>query len=198
MNEYVLKIDTLSRSGLKSFNGPILNVETYEYHTDEVKRYESISNLKQPPIFSMDGKLVAFIRTNQSTIEIFDAESELSVISISCDAQNIEFSPLGRYLITWSRPGKSSGDEMADPNLHIWSIADGSIAISFYQKVAKKDVIQWTSDEMFMFYKVTNEVHIYNGINLSAGIINRVVHKGFSVFKSSITSNPSNYLIMYF
>lgn len=191
-----MQINTLSRSGFKSYAGPLTD-ESGLNHRLQFDDSSLITALKQPPVFSKDGKFIALLRNSSSTVDIQDCsgDTRTSKCELPCpEAQVIEFSPRGTYVIVWSRPTKpsSDGETSTTGNLQIWRVADGTLAIAFFQKVSKRDVVQWTEDERLMFHLVTNEVQIFAGDDIGRGIIAKVHHKGVTLFKASPVSNPAH------
>jgi uncharacterized protein with WD repeat len=106
------------------------------------------------------------------------------------DAQSIDFSPLGTYLVTWS-PRSQLKSESETPNMKIWRVSDGEMVAGHCQKVNKKDAIQWNDDESFFFKLVTNEVQIFDGRNIKEGFITRVHKKGLSQFSAAPSAQPA-------
>jgi len=181
-----MQINTLSRSGFKCYVGPTTDEQGVN-HRIQVNEASAISALKQPPVFSKDGKFIALMRNSSQGIEIHDCGTSSSARLLVCElicpeVQSVEFSPRSTYAITWSRDG----------NLQIWRVVDGLLMISFSQKISKRDVVQWTEDERLMFHQVTNEVQIFAGDDLSRGIVAKIHHKGLTLFKASPSSNPAH------
>ena len=183
-----MKINTLSRSGFLAYQGPIVD-ESYEHVIQPVSSINQLTGIKLSPILTNDGKISAFVLSNK--VVVFDTTVEQSLFTIEClELQFVEFSSIGNYLITWSRSIKST-KENPEPNHHIWNMKDGSLTMSFFQKTHKKDVIQWSTDDKYMFHQVTNEIRIYNGDDLTLGIISKVQHSGFILYKVSAVLNNS-------
>ena len=199
-----MKVNTLSRSGFKVYDAPKFDTEpdtsfAINYRIELTDKLCSFPTLTQAPIFTNDGKKAAFVRGRNMAIEIFNCETDTLIYEIPCvDAQNVDLSPLGNYLITWSRPTKpANGEETVEGNLKIWDTKNGTVVISFSQKIAKNDIIQWTNDEKLMFHSVSNELHIYDAENLGKGILNKVLHKGFTIYKVSSLSSPNVHIALF-
>ena len=94
-----------------------------------------------------------------------------------------EFSPLGTFVVTFTRPVKGSATDAGEGNLKIWRVSDGSIQGAYHQKVLKKDVIQWDKSESVCMRIVSNELHVLRGQATLEGIIGKLYHKGCSQFK---------------
>ena len=80
----------------------------------------------------------------------------------------LNFSPLGTYLITWERPSK---DENGNPtkNLKVWRVveaAEHTVVGSFVQKSQTSWNLQHTADERLCARAVTNEVQFYESNDL--------------------------------
>lgn len=153
--------------------------------------------LSLPPLYSADGMCLARAPADKSApIEIVSTESGAIISIIPCtDAQSIEFSPLGTFLVTWSRQLKPKSGEAPQCNLHVWRVSSGELEASFNQRQMQSDMIQWNKDESACIRMVTNEVHVYNGA--SPGTLNqKVYHKGVS--QCSISPNPAVPIIAVF
>ena len=194
----MIKVNTLSRLGFKTFAVPPADENNGQYTLSPAQNLGDIKSLFQPPIYTIDGKYAACFKSNNDPIEIINNETETidCIINIT-EVQHIEFSPLGNYLLTWSRPKKTTGDQQPEGNLHIWHIPSGVLLKSFYQKVYKTNLIQWTNDEKLLFYMVTNEVQIYTIISANEGEkessvnstmgdnVKKLYHKGLTSYKAS-------------
>lgn len=147
--------------------------------------------LRISPVFSPCGSFVALAPDLvDQPILIRRTESGEVVREIPCmDAQSIDFSPLGTYLVTWS-PRSQLKSESEVPNMRIWRVSDGEMVAGHCQKVNKKDAIQWNDDESFFFKLVTNEVQIFDGRNIKDGFIARVHKKGLSQFSAAPSAAP--------
>lgn len=58
------------------------------------------------------------------------------------DAEYVEFSPLGTYLVTWSRPHKGSATATGaeSGNMKVWEASTATLVTSFSQKIYKTQV----------------------------------------------------------
>lgn len=80
----------------------------------------------------------------------------------------IGFSPQGNLVITWQRPWKDESSA-AGKNLKVWALArseDGPdksdlLIAQFVQKSQTGRNLQFTNDEKYCAFLVTNELHIY-------------------------------------
>lgn len=85
------------------------------------------------------------------------------------------FSPKGTYFITWQRPSKDDNGD-AIKNLVVWRIPEiidsntdaevSHIVGSFVQKSQTGWNLQYTCDEQYCAFMVTNEVHYYQSGDL--------------------------------
>ena len=198
----MIKVNALSRLGFKTFVVPSADENTGQYTLSPAQNLGEIKTLFQPPIYTNDGKYAACFKSKNDPIEIINNETETIVCIINItEVQHIEFSPLGNYLLTWSRPKKTTGDQQPEANSHIWHIPSGVLLKSFYQKVYKNNLIQWTNDETLLFYMVTNELQIYtilstteeeNESSVASTISNnakKLYHKGLTSYK--VSNSPS-------
>lgn len=168
-------------------DGIMLEVDC-EYVSTYASRHNHIPVMPiAPPIFSPDGVLGAVLLPCGSVI-ITNASTGMprGELSTESTTTNIEFSPLGNFLMTWSRPtAESSG------NLKIWNVSTREPVCSYSQKHYMPHLIQWTLDESVCCRLVSNEVHILNGRNPEQGIIGKVHHKGLTSFQlCPIASKP--------
>ena len=143
-----------------------------------------------PLTFDSQGLLFAssFAHPGQLTIQSAVTGEIISELSIS-EVLAAEFSPLGTYLVTFSRPIKGSATDAGEGNLKIWRVSDGSVQGSYHQKTLKKDTIQWDKGETVCMRIVTNELHVLRGQATLEGIIGKLYHKGCSQFKLAPVSN---------
>lgn len=80
----------------------------------------------------------------------------------------IGFSPRGNFVTTWQRPWKDESGA-AGKNLKVWALArsedrpDNSdlLIAQFVQKSPTGCNLQFTNDEKYCAFLVTNELHIY-------------------------------------
>lgn len=124
-------------------------------------------------------------------------DPSIGYVITTFNVQNVfelNFSPLGTYLITWERPSK---DENGNPtrNLKVWRVIDGSgeehTAVgSFVQKSQTSWNLQHTSDEQFCARAVTNEVQFYKSDDLST-VWNKLRVEGVTDFALAPGKNHS-------
>jgi len=104
------------------------------------------------PVFSSLGNISCVIRENGTLLVFLSSIDGITSKEIPCsDIQTVEWSPLGSYVVTWSRIGKASSDGVTEGNLKIWSIQSSEIVSSYNQRQMRKGAIQWTSDESFFY-----------------------------------------------
>ena len=80
----------------------------------------------------------------------------------------IGFSPQGNLVITWQRPWKDESGA-AGKNLKVWALAQSEngpdisnpLIAQFVQKSQTGRNLQFTNDEKYCAFLVTNELHIY-------------------------------------
>lgn len=198
------KIMLQSKEGSISFLGPpsIIPPPLEQSHVLKIRPDED--HFSQPnvalslaPTYSADGKYLARVPADKNApIEITSSESGEILSTIPCtDAQNVQFSPLGTFLVTWSRQLKPKSGEAPQSNLHVWRVASEQLQASFSQRQMQTDMIQWNNDESVCIRLVSNEVHIYNGS--SPGTLNqKVYHKDAAL--CSISPNPAVPVIAVF
>lgn len=77
-------------------------------------------------------------------------------------------------------------------NLIVWEISSGKIVARFYQKKFNPEdwpYIQWSADEHIACRLVSNEVHFFNGRDMSAGIQNKYRQQKIQFFSLSPLMN---------
>lgn len=189
-----IKILIKGKNEIKSFTFSVAPSDAsgaeVNYRLDQDPNLSVSINLRLSPVFSPDGNIVCLASENSQLI-LKDSNTGCSIREINClDAHSIEFSPKGNFIMTWS-PKSGVKAEADSPNLKVWNIHSSEMIAAYSQKQYKKDVIQWTDDELYFAKLVSNEVQIYNGSNVSDGIKNRIQMKGVTQFKMSSSSPPS-------
>lgn len=182
-----------SRNGFSSYLGPVegTSAPTIPKNTKLSSIEDSIGPLRLPPVYSPRGDVICLVADSAtSQIAFYSTTDGRLVGTIPCaDAQSIAFSPQGRYVVTWSRLVKpNESGESAGGNLKIWQLGstggECNIVQSFTHKVFKKDLIQWSDDEHYLFRLVSNEVHIYGGSGeFPSNLLQKLHHDGFTQFK---------------
>ena len=170
-----------NKEGLQTFMGPpTVTPEDGIITTprDTSNALQGVRNLRVKPVYSPGGQVVCVVSELPGTpIAIHDADSGALITSIGeTSAESVEFSPLGTYLVTWSRPKTGS----TAPTLLVWEVSTQICVASYQQKAQKTNVLQWTADERYCCHMVSNEVRIMRGTDLAAGAISKVFHKGIS------------------
>lgn len=181
------------KNGLAFFEGPLVS-ESGNSHQFSRLPFADLPNLRLQPIYDPRGIFICLAPERQN-ISLHNASDGLKVLEFeNNDAMNIEFSPLGRYLITWSMPNKGSNEG----NFRIWSTLDGSMVASYSQKVYKEGLLQWTTDERFCFRQASNELILHNADQLNpVDHIAKIFHQGYTQFKIA-SSSPSLVNIAFF
>lgn len=99
------------------------------------------------------------------------------------------FSPLGSYLLTWSRPVIG----VSVPNLVVYQVRSGERVAAFHQKLFHIGVwpsIQWSDDEAIAARSVTNTIHFFEGDKLSEPPCAKLGIPGISKFALSHGAAP--------
>jgi translation initiation factor 2A len=116
--------------------------------------------LKTSPILSSNGTFVAYLPPTEQSIIIHHTETGEVVSRIPCaDVENVEFSPMGTFITTWSRPTRSVATNEARENFKVWHLPTASLIGSFHQRTYRKGLLQWMENESTCLRLVTNEVH---------------------------------------
>jgi translation initiation factor 2A len=116
--------------------------------------------LKTSPILSSNGAFVAYLPPAEQAIIIHHTDSGEVVSRIPCpDVENVEFSPMGTFLTTWSRPSRSVATNEARENFKVWHLPTASLIASYHQRTYRKGLLQWMENESSCLRLVTNEIH---------------------------------------
>lgn len=136
--------------------------------------------------FSPDSSLYAL--TDAAGITFYEAASHKQKLRIPCPGiQAIAFSPAGTYFTTFQRPQKNA-DGIAQKNLKVWNVADGTEVLSLTQKSLNRDQwpsVQFTADGSLAVNMVTNTLHAYDTADWAAGPTIKFPVKGIAGFAIS-------------
>jgi translation initiation factor 2A len=191
-----------AREGLKGMEGPIKQPGAEQapltFAFKDTNQFDSVmGELKVAPLFSPDGAIVIFNYEGARHLALHDSFSGALLRELPlADAQYVSFSPLGTYLITWSRPARVVEGQPMPGNLRVWEVGTAVLVASFQQRAYKPLLLQWSADEALCMRLVTNEVQIYSGESLSLAPavplapLDKVYHKGLSQFRLSPTYTP--------
>jgi translation initiation factor 2A len=179
-----------SREGLQCFNGPpTVTPDDGVLVTpfDTTNALHGLESCVLKPQYSSDGRYVCLVREMEDKsilMTIHNSESGILIGNIPVsNADYVEFSPRGTYLVTWRPPKQGENN-----TLQVWNVLTQELISSYSQKSRKDDVLQWTLDESFCCHLVTNEVRIMNGMDLKGGLIAKLYHKGVSQYKIAPTT----------
>jgi translation initiation factor 2A len=164
-------------SASSTSSAPVSNPTYWESPCSTTKDYGGLSI---PPTFSPAGNYVCIVATGAAGIRVLNSGTNELVRELSCpDVMSMDFSPLGSFLVTWSRPTAASGPS---GNLRVWDMRTGEVVIQFVQKVQKKNLIQWTHDEHVCMRIVSNEIHILDGHAPASGIKCKLFIKNVALY----------------
>jgi translation initiation factor 2A len=141
--------------------------------------------------YSADGRLLAFVYSEE--IVVYDAYSGETRYRIElCERERqritaIAFSPRGNFLVTWEKPPGTKAEDLnkdldIPPNLAIYRLSDDATVSEVSRFVFKKFVREywpptiWSEDEAICARMVNNEVHFYDGANVSPQEIRHKLH----------------------
>jgi len=141
--------------------------------------------------FNQTGSVLCLVLDDR--VELFDVEEARLISKIEKkDVAYSMLSPLGTYLLTWSRPvqlpqqaqkendSEEKGgerDKDAD-NLIVWEVATGKRLWSAFQKLFKRDnwpSIQWSADEKYAGRMLNNCIEFYAGNQLGTVIKKKTI-----------------------
>lgn len=173
--------------GCSTSSADVSDVTTWANPSSVTKTY---GGLTVAPAYSPDGSKVCIVPAGSAVIRVCDSETNDVVRELACpDVVTMDFSPLGSFLVTWSRPTAST----TSGNLRVWDMKTGEVVIQFMQKVQKKNLIQWTHNEHVCMRIVSNEIHVLDGHAPAAGIKCKLFVKHVSIFSVACPSAGSNY-----
>ncbi|TKA50047.1 hypothetical protein B0A53_06493 [Rhodotorula sp. CCFEE 5036] len=140
--------------------------------------------------YSDDGRLFASV--SNSTIEVVDSQNGAVVSQIPAKGVlDIFLSPLGTQVHAWERQVKPAEGEPPHLNLKVYDVRSGQEIAGFSQKSIENWHLQYTSDESKAIRCVTNEVHVYNPGDWSAGIVDKVRLEGVTSVSLSPGQNAN-------
>ncbi|POY70577.1 hypothetical protein BMF94_6492 [Rhodotorula taiwanensis] len=156
--------------------------------------WNTLATFQQPGTkiyrYSEDGRLFASV--SNSTIEVVDAQTGNVVSQIPAKGiLDMYLSPLGSQVQTWERQVKPEEGQPPHLNLRVFDVRSGAEIIAFSQKSIENWHLQYTADESKAVRCVTNEVHVYNPRDWSAGIIDKVRLEGVTSISLSPGQNPN-------
>lgn len=96
----------------------------------------------------------------------------------------LEFSPLGSYIVTWERPFKLENGQAGD-NLKMFHVSTGAAAGSYVQRNQSGWNLQFTADEKLCARLVTNEIQFMDPADMRKGPVHRLKIEGASQFSLS-------------
>lgn len=150
-------------------------------------KFEAISEPARNACYSPNGKLFAYATATQVVINDTESGAKLTQLP-AANTYELGFSPLGKYLSTWERPGKEA-DGTPKQNMKVWNTETGQLVFSFVQRNQTGWNLQYTCDESLAARLVTNEVHFYETGNMSKGPIAKLRVEGISDFALSPGQN---------
>jgi len=181
--------------GLKCFKGPPSVTPSEPFPSDPLLDTSlTIDDVKIQlgPIFSPDGSKMAYtlspidgVSNNNIIIKDSETGSICGEIPAASEVQDMHFSPLGTFVVTFNRAVKGT-DGVSLPNLCVWRLTLSGLAtleIAYHQKKEIKDILQWSNDESICTRINSNEVNIMKGNDLPGGSLAKVYHKGIISFK---------------
>jgi len=186
-----LSILLREKTGLKYFEGPPSLTPTdgakskTSPSADPILTIPSLT-LRMGPFFSSDGARVMWTGALGTPIEVRMVSDGTVMCTVPCkDSDDMFFSPLGTFCVTWSPMKKGTATKEPPPNLCVWRLVkngEATLEAGFHLKKQAKDALQWSCDEAICTRMNTNEVHILNGHNPGGHIITKVYHKNVTCF----------------
>lgn len=155
------------------------------------------AGLRLPPIHNNDGSVYCLIHENKP-LSLHDASTGSLLVELDIsDAAKADFSPHGRFLVTYSLPTKVNDHPTS--NLRVWNTATGALMAGFVAKTYKADAIQFTDDDRFALRLGNNEILVYSmesGFNGEEAV--KLSHRGASQFRVAPTCCAAGLFIAVF
>ena len=170
----------LGKAGLQVYGAPIRENGTYTSLAENItQRYEPAlsehipaGGAKSLQYSPGNGKILAVLTAN--AVKILSTETgELVRSIVEPRVQAMSVSPLGSYVVTWSRYVK----EEQKGNLVVWRVSDGEEVLRLFQKNYTADkwpAVKFTPQEEIAGHMVKNNVHLYRGTAFEDGIVHKV------------------------
>ena len=165
---------------------------SYSVKEGSVTPHSMFSNLRTIPhapsalplTFDSSGNLFVSTLSSPGHLIVQSATSGDVMTDIVCsEVLALEFSPLGTFVVSFSRPVKGTATDAGEGNLRVWRVSDGSLQGAYHHKTLKKDLLQWDQHETVCLRIVSNELHVLKGHSPQEGIIGKLYHKGIGQFK---------------
>ena len=198
------------KASLAAFEGPVFtsggaDISADRYALNRITPFPgeqmesplASSSLRLAPVYDPSGKLLCLVpeRAGMNLSLHNGADGSLLRELAIADAQKVEVSPSGRYLVTWSFPHKGTATTAPEGNLRVWDTSSGRKLAAFSQKSQRSDsaTIQWSADERYCFRQGNDEIFVYEVPPLTAdanteeekpflsaaNVVTRIEHKGF-------------------
>lgn len=139
--------------------------------------------------FSKDGTLFGWC--NGQTVSVVKTSDGSTVSTLDLPKTSLlDFSPLGRVLVTWQLYTKSQDVQQGDANLQLWDVHSGQLIKGLYQKKVESWCPSWSEDESICVRSVNNELHFYENNDFNT-IANKLHMQKVSDFVLSPGGQPS-------
>lgn len=128
---------------------------------ENVNTFEGPESTTRTAVYSPDGKKFAYAIS--ADVRITDAERGNVVGILDCkDVVELQFSPRGKFLLTWERPKRDESTGNFYPNLKVWDTESGQNVESFLQKSQPGGwSLQYTFDEKYCARQVSSTLIIF-------------------------------------
>ncbi len=179
------------RTGIALYEGPVMTQPSDaepSYFLRPLPFAESTANLRLPPVYNTHGTIFCLLHERRKLALYETATGSLVMDLDVLDATKVEFSPQGRYMVTFSLPTKVNDVPIA--NLRVWNTSTGALLASYVQKTYKPHLFQWTTNESHAFRASNNEIYIYeDGKYSPEDTLIKLQHKGFTQFKAQASAH---------
>jgi len=152
----------------------------------KAERVHKIEGVRSKSSFSTSGHMFALAL--DTSVCVYDANTFEVLVQINDlpNVRTVKLSPKGTYLQTFTAFTKDVPE-----NLIIWHLPTAKAVAKFTQRLEPDtEIIQWTQDETIMCKLGSNELHLYDGSNIAAGVARKIAFPGLKSFQVSPISDP--------
>ncbi|KAE8294765.1 Eukaryotic translation initiation factor 2A [Larimichthys crocea] len=143
--------------------------------------------------FSRDGSM--FCWSNGRSVSVVKSSDSSVLLTFDLPKTSLlDFSPLGRVLVTWQPYSKTQDSPQGDPNLQLWDVQTGQLIKALYQKKVDSWCPTWSDDEGICVRSVNNELHFYENNDFNS-IANKLHMQKVSDYVLSPGGQPSKVVV---
>ncbi|XP_035381512.1 eukaryotic translation initiation factor 2A [Electrophorus electricus] len=156
---------------------------------EEFQTFQRDNRQSRYVTFSKDGALFGWCNGEKVNV-VKSSTGELLKSFDLPKTSMLEFSPLGKVLVTWKQYTKTQDNPQGEANLQLWDLQTGDCIKTFYQKKVQGWCPSWADDESIAVRCVNNELHFFEN-NKFETIANKLHLQKVNEFALSPGNNPS-------